>query len=94
MVMNFYKEQDHTRRQAKIMIILFLLFSLFLTIILVKAIDWTFDLSISAFFTISILFFSSICAISFYKLKELSNGNYSAIITSGVLLTESNNVRA
>ena len=94
MVMNFYKEQDHTRRQAKIMIILFLLFSLFLTIILVKAIDWTFDLSISAFFTISILFFSSICAISFYKLKELSNGNYSAIITSGVLLTESNNIRA
>ena len=84
MAMNFYKEQAHARRQAKIMIVLFLLFAFFLTIILVKAIDWTYyftfgkahdmpdELPLPAFIAISILFFSSICTVSFYKLKELS----------------------
>lgn len=106
MAMNFYKEQADARRQAKIMIALFLLFAFFLTMILVKAIDWTYyftfgkahdmpdELPLPAFIVISILFFSSICTMSFYKLKELSQGNYSAIITGGVLLTETDNVRA
>ena len=106
MAMNFYKEQARARRQAKIMIALFLLFSFFLTIILVKTIDWSWylfahkyrdmpnHLPLPALLSISILFFSSICAASFYKLKELSNGNYSAIISGGILLTETDNVRA
>ena len=106
MAMNFYKEQAHARRQAKIMIALFLLFTFFLTMILVKAIDWTYyftfgkahdmpdELPLPTFIVISILFFSSICTMSFYKLKELSQGNYSAIITGGILLTETDNVRA
>lgn len=106
MAMNFYKEQAHARRQAKIMIALFLLFTFFLTMILVKAIDWTYyftfgkahdmpdELPLPTFIAISILFFSSICTMSFYKLKELSQGNYSAIITGGILLTETDNVRA
>ena len=106
MAMNFFKEQAKARRQAKIMIVLFLLFSFFLTIILAKAIDLSYyftlgkaidmpdELPLPAFLAISILFFSSICAASFYKLKELSTGNYSAIITGGILLTETDNVRA
>ena len=88
MVMNFYREQEQARKQEKIMLLLFVFISVLLTIILTKAIDWGYafvsnrtqdipdELSLLELLLISILFFSSICTASFYKVKQLSKGNY------------------
>ena len=106
MVMNFYREQEQARKQEKIMLLLFVFISVLLTIILTKAIDWGYafvsnrtqdipdELSLLELLLISILFFSSICTASFYKVKQLSKGNYSSIMTGGILLDDNNNVRA
>ena len=105
MVMNFYREQEQARKQEKIMLLLFVFISVLLTIILTKAIDWGYafisnrtqdipdELSLLELLLISILFFSSICTASFYKVKQLSKGNYSSIMTGGILLDDTNNVR-
>ena len=106
MAMNFYKQQEQARKQEKIMLLLFVFISVLLTIILTKAIDWGYafisnrtqdipdELSLLELLLISILFFSSICTASFYKVKQLSKGNYSSIMTGGILLDDTNNVRA
>ena len=107
MVINFYKQQEEARRQEKIMLLLFVFMSVILTILLTKAIDWGYafisnrtkeipdELSLLELLLINILFFSSICTASFYKVKQLSKGDYSSIMMGGVLLDDDlNNLRA
>lgn len=101
MTFNFYQEQKHARRQARFMFVLFFLFSIFLTIILAKSIDWSWylfkcilanrdpsvphHLPLPVFYTITILLLLPIFFASIYKLKQLSNGYY-VISSLGVTL--------
>lgn len=100
MAINFYREEAKTRRQAKIMIVLFSLLSVLLTILVVQAIDFGYyifarnKLSLPVLLTISTLFLSSIVIASILKLKQLSDGNYSAIISGGVPLKDVKYTRA
>ncbi|MBO7081319.1 MAG: M48 family metalloprotease [Neisseriaceae bacterium] len=103
--MNFYRQQELARRQEKIMLLLFFIASIFLTIIVTQAISLGirifYSLSYSyqtqqtppaVLWMIAIVFLSSIIISSLHKLKELSSGDYSTIMTASVPLNEVNDV--
>ena len=110
MTFNFYQEQKHARRQARFMFVLFFLFSIFLTIILAKSIDWSWylfkgilanhdpsvphHLPLPVFYTITILLLLPIFFASIYKLKQLSNGYYSISSLGVTLLGKIDSFRA
>ncbi|MBQ9681727.1 MAG: M48 family metalloprotease [Neisseriaceae bacterium] len=106
MVINFYQQQKHARRQAGIMVVLFLLFSVLLAILITQAVSWSvafllrlgnpyFDkIPPFLFTTIAILFLLPIFFASIYKLKQLSKGYYSISALGGILLSKIDSFRA
>ena len=110
MTFNFYQEQKHARRQARFMFVLFFLFSIFLTIILAKSIDWSWylfkgilanrdpsvphHLPLPVFYTITILLLLPIFFASIYKLKQLSHAYYSISSLGVTLLGKIDSFRA
>lgn len=107
MVINFYQQQKHARRQAGIMVVLFLLLSIFLSIIITYAFRFAYNYwffiftndtsdntSLPVLITISFFILSAIFIQSIHKLKQLSDGHYSAISAGGSLLKNTNHFRA
>ena len=106
MAINFYQQQKHARRQAGIMVVLFLLFSVLLAILITQAVSWSvafllrlgnpyFDkIPPFLFTTIAILFLLPIFFASIYKLKQLSKGYYSISALGGILLSKIDSFRA
>ena len=106
MSINFYQQQKHARRQAGIMVVLFLLFSVLLAILITQAVSWSvafllrlgnpyFDkIPPFLFTTIAILFLLPIFFASIYKLKQLSKGYYSISALGGILLSKIDSFRA
>ena len=106
MAINFYQQQKYARRQAGIMVVLFLLFSVLLAILITQAVSWSvafllrlgnpyFDkIPPFLFTTIAILFLLPIFFASIYKLKQLSNGYYSISSLGVTLLGKIDSFRA
>ena len=100
MVMNFYKEQEHARKKTYLLLVLFLLVTILLTAMfagMVKIVlSFYFnqnDKQPEFLWSISLLFPLMVFIASGRKLKQLSNGNYSAKIMGGILLTQAKTLK-
>lgn len=108
MAMNFYREQEQARRQIKILFVLFVIATLLLSFVITQAIrlglfvfEWfvagneaeMIEINSGFLWFVSIALIFSVLIASFYKIKQLSSGDYSAIMMSGLLLNQPTNLK-